>query len=116
MKLNESEFPALVGFDFQIWNTLYDIFGSPYWSSVWCVLVLAKAVIIVCGRSNISWLNYVGASRALPFLQMKYNSLPLLPKVGKAFTIIHSIEIAERRRRLGDAIELFPMIQTARGF
>ncbi|KAI1740769.1 hypothetical protein F4680DRAFT_85982 [Xylaria scruposa] len=115
-KLSEPVFPALAGFDFKIWNELYDIFGASYWSSVHCIpeIVLAKAVIIVCGRSNIRWPNYVGASRALPFLQAKYQQVPLLPRVMKAFTIISSIEIAERRRRLGESIELFPMLQTAR--
>ncbi|KAI1750012.1 hypothetical protein F4782DRAFT_511015, partial [Xylaria castorea] len=115
-KLNEPEFAGLAGLDFKIWNELYDIFGSSYWSSVHCIpeIVLAKAVVIVCGRSNIRWPNYVGASRTLPFLQAKYQQVPLLPSVMKAFTITGSIEIAERRRRLGNSIELFPMIQTAR--
>ncbi|KAI8945709.1 hypothetical protein F4801DRAFT_112161 [Xylaria longipes] len=117
-KLNESEFAGLTGidFDFRIWNELYDIFGSLYWSSVQRIpeIVLAKDVVVVCGRSNIRWHNYIGASRTLPFLQGKYQKVPLLPKVMKAFTIVNSIEVAERRRRLGESIELFPMVQTAR--
>ncbi|KAI0459604.1 hypothetical protein F5B21DRAFT_455401 [Xylaria acuta] len=115
-KLNEAEFASLAGFDFKIWNELYDILGSPYWGSVQCIpeIVLAKDVVIVCGRSNIRWPNYVGASRALPFLQAKYQGVPFLPPVMKAFTVVNSIEVAERRRRLGESIELFPMIQTAR--
>lgn len=113
---NVAEFPSLTGLDFSIWNELYAVFGSPYWSSVQCIpeIVLAKAPVVVCGRSNIRWPNYVGASRALPILQGKYQSVPFLPTVMKGFTVMSAIEIAERRRRLGHSIELLPMIQTAR--
>ncbi|KAI0436494.1 hypothetical protein F4803DRAFT_223246 [Xylaria telfairii] len=115
-KFNEFKFESLAGFDFKIWDELYDIFGSPYWSVVQCIpeIVLAKVAIVVCGRSNIPWANYVGASRALPMLQVKYQKVPLLPHVLKGLTCTNSIEIAVRRRRLGDSIELLPMIQSAR--
>ncbi|KAI0875752.1 hypothetical protein GGS24DRAFT_489096 [Hypoxylon argillaceum] len=62
-------------------------------SSVQCIpeIVLAKVSVIVCGRSNILWPNY-----------------------GRYFPGLPSIEIAERRHRLGESIELSPMIKTAR--
>ncbi|KAI0490303.1 hypothetical protein F4859DRAFT_4922 [Xylaria cf. heliscus] len=113
---NGTDFASLAGFDFEIWKELYNIFGSSYWNSVQCIpeIVLAKVAIMVCGRSNIRWANYFGAARALVILQVKYQQVPLLPSVMKAFTNINSIEAAERRHRLRDSIELFPMIQTAR--
>ncbi|KAJ8104883.1 hypothetical protein ONZ43_g7646 [Nemania bipapillata] len=110
------DFPSLAGFDFDIWNEIYAIFGSPYWSSVQSIpeIVLAEAPVVVCGRSNIRWPNYVGASRAFPILHGKYQKVPFLPTVMKGFTKSSAIEVAERRRRLGQTLQLFPMIQTAR--
>lgn len=112
-EISGSTFPALTGLGFfETWNALYDVFGSAYFSSVQSIpeIVLAKEAFIVCGRSNIRWSNYVGATRALPILQARHVNVPLLPHVIKALTCTNSIEIAERRRRLGDAVELFLMI------
>ncbi|TGJ84082.1 hypothetical protein E0Z10_g4673 [Xylaria hypoxylon] len=116
-EIRGSAFPAITGLDFfKIWDALYDVFGSAYFRSVQCIpeIVLAKEAFVVCGRSNIRWSNYVGATRALAILQARHVKVPLLPHVLKALLCINSIEIAERRRRLGDALELFPMIQSAR--
>ncbi|KAI5924189.1 hypothetical protein F4810DRAFT_719427 [Camillea tinctor] len=114
--LDNRPFDDLNSFDFAHWNDIYAIVGAKYWSSVQCIpeIVLAKLAIIVCGRSNIRWPNYIAASRALAFYQAKFFQVPLLPNVKKGLENANSIELAERRRRLGEPIELFPMIQTAR--
>ncbi|KAI0114549.1 hypothetical protein F4776DRAFT_666695 [Hypoxylon sp. NC0597] len=107
----------LNSFNFNLWREIYDVYGSPYWKSVQCIseIVLARAPIIVCGRSNIRWAQYIASSRAMPVYQAKFFKVPLLPHVMKGFETANEIEIAERRRRLGQSLELLPMIQTARG-
>ncbi|KAI2471070.1 hypothetical protein F4781DRAFT_429649 [Annulohypoxylon bovei var. microspora] len=106
----------LNSFDFAVWREIYDVFGAPYWKSAQCVadIVLAKAPIVVRGRSNIRWHAYIAASRGMPLYQAKFFQVPLLPHVVKGFEIANQIEIAERRRRLGESVELLPMVQTAR--
>ncbi|KAI1771520.1 hypothetical protein F4818DRAFT_454646 [Hypoxylon cercidicola] len=103
-------------FDFAHWRAIYDVFGASYWNSVQCIseIVLARAPLVVCGRSNIRWHAYIAASRAMPFYQAKFFQVPLLPHVVQGFDIANQIEVAERRRRLGESVELLPMIQTAR--
>ncbi|KAI2603061.1 uncharacterized protein GGS25DRAFT_509766 [Hypoxylon fragiforme] len=115
-KLFDCAFDDLNSFDFSHWNVIYDVFGASYWQSVQSVsdIVLAKAPIVVCGRSNIRWHDYIAASRGMPIFQGKFFRVPLLPHVLKGFEIANSIEIAERRRRLNESVELLPMIQTAR--
>ncbi|OTA65985.1 hypothetical protein K449DRAFT_391951 [Hypoxylon sp. EC38] len=107
----------LNSFNFSLWREIRDVYGAPYWKSVQCIseIVLARAPIIVCGRSNIRWAQYIASSRAMPMYQAKFFKVPLLPHVMKGFEIANEIEIAERRRRLGQSLELLPMIQTARG-
>ncbi|KAI1207845.1 uncharacterized protein F4807DRAFT_433485 [Annulohypoxylon truncatum] len=106
----------LDSFDFALWREISAVFGSAYWQSVQAVadIALAKVPIVVCGRGNIHWPGYIAASRAMPFFQAKFFGVPLLPHVMKGFDIANQIEIAERRRRLGESVELLPMVQTAR--
>ncbi|KAI1394825.1 hypothetical protein F4819DRAFT_501525 [Hypoxylon fuscum] len=115
-KLMDCPYNDLHSFDFAHWAVIYDVFGASYWTSVQSIsdIVLARAPVVVCGRSNIRWHAYVAASRALPFYQAKFFQVPFLPHVERGFEIANSIEIAERRRRLSESVELFPMIQTAR--
>ncbi|KAI8630235.1 hypothetical protein F5Y19DRAFT_484120 [Xylariaceae sp. FL1651] len=115
-KLNDCPYGDLNSSDFSVWKDIYDVFSSSYWRSIQCIaeIVLAKLAIVVCGRSNIRWHNYVGASRALPFFQTKFFRVPLLPHVQRSLVVSNAIEIAERRHRLGNTLELFPMMQTAR--
>ncbi|KAI3321693.1 hypothetical protein HD806DRAFT_523665 [Xylariaceae sp. AK1471] len=105
-KIMDCPFDDLNSFDFALCLDIYSVFGSSYWNSMQCIskIVLAKQVIIVCGRSNIRWANFIAASRALPLF------------VQKGWEIISRIAIVERRRRLGEALELFPMIQTAQAY
>ncbi|KAI1654467.1 hypothetical protein F4813DRAFT_209705 [Daldinia decipiens] len=107
----------LDSFNFRHWDNIYDILGSKYWCSVQSIadIVLAKAPIIVCGRSNIPWDAYIAATRAMPYFQLRFFQVPLLPHVFKGYQISTEIEVAARKKRLGEAIELLPMIQTARG-
>ncbi|KAI0121956.1 hypothetical protein F4814DRAFT_445907 [Daldinia grandis] len=116
-RLFDCPYNDLDSFNFRHWDNIYDIFGSKYWRSVQSIaeIVLAKAPIIVCGRSNILWDTYIAATRAMPYFQLKFFQVPLLPHVLKGFQISNEIEIAVRKKRLGEAIELLPMIQTARG-
>ncbi|KAI1645297.1 uncharacterized protein F4817DRAFT_318011 [Daldinia loculata] len=106
----------LDSFNFRHWGNIYDIFGSKYWCSVQAIadIVLAKAPIVVCGRSNIPWDAYIAATRAMVYFQLKFFKVPFLPHVLKGFQISNEIEVAARKKRLGEAVELLPMIQTAR--
>ncbi|KAI2631380.1 hypothetical protein GGS26DRAFT_93582 [Hypomontagnella submonticulosa] len=107
----------LDSFNFRHWRVIYDVFGASYWENVQCIaeIVLAKTPIVVCGRSNIRWPAYILSSRALSIYQAKFFKVPLLPNVMRGFTVANEIEIAMRRRRLGESVELLPMIHTARG-
>ncbi|KAK8093967.1 Heterokaryon incompatibility protein 6- OR allele [Apiospora hydei] len=116
-RLHDCPFDDLHSFNFDLWKVIDGVFGSPYWSSVHAIpdIVSAQLAIVVCGRSNIRWPNYIAAARSYPFFRGKFfGGVPLLPSVQKGFEMANQIEIAERRRRLGQSIELFPMIQTAR--
>ncbi|KAI0165330.1 hypothetical protein GGR52DRAFT_585374 [Hypoxylon sp. FL1284] len=115
-RLHSCPFDDLHSFDFAHWRLVYDVFAASYWRSVHCIpdIVLARAPLVVCGRSNIRWHAYIAASRAMPFFQVKFFQVPLPPRVAQGFEIANSIEVAERRRRLGDSLELLPMIHTAR--
>ncbi|KAK8863062.1 heterokaryon incompatibility protein [Apiospora arundinis] len=116
-RLHDCPYNDLHSFNFDLWKVIDGILGAQYWSSVHSIpdIVSAKLAIIVCGRSNMRWSNYIAASRCYPFLRGKFfGGVPLLPSVQKGFEIANAIELAERRKRLGESIELFPMIQTAR--
>ncbi|KAK7948792.1 uncharacterized protein PG986_009678 [Apiospora aurea] len=116
-RLHDCPFDDLHSFNFDLWKVIDGVFGSPYWSSVHAIpdIVSAQLAIVVCGRSNIRWPNYIAAARSYPFFRGKFfGGVPLLPSVQKGFEMANQIEIAERRRRLEQSIELFPMIQTAR--
>ncbi|OTB00796.1 hypothetical protein M426DRAFT_15151 [Hypoxylon sp. CI-4A] len=109
-------FDDLSSFDFQHWREIYAIFGAPYWTTAQAVaeVTLAKAAVVVCGRGNVRWPEYVASTRALPFFQAKFFQVPLVPSVLKGAGLVNEIEVAARRRRLGESTELLPMIQTAR--
>ncbi|KAK8039630.1 hypothetical protein PG993_008041 [Apiospora rasikravindrae] len=116
-RLHDCPFDDLHSFNFDLWRIIDSIFGNPYWLSVHAIpdIVSAKLAIIVSGRSNIRWPNYIAAARSYPFFRGKFfGGVPLLPSVRKGFEMTNQIEIAERRKRLNQSIELFPMIQTAR--
>ncbi|KAI1087346.1 hypothetical protein F5B19DRAFT_78519 [Rostrohypoxylon terebratum] len=102
--------------DLAVWEEIRAVFGALYWKSVHTIadVVLAKAPIIVCGRSNIRWAQYIAASRAMVFYESYFFGTPMYPQTGKGFDIANQIEVAERRKRLGESVELLPMIQTAR--
>ncbi|KAI5863723.1 hypothetical protein GGS23DRAFT_620545 [Durotheca rogersii] len=132
--LHACPYDDLDSFNFGLWNRIYAIFGAGYWRCVQPVseIVLARApVIVVAGSSSASppetgggggevgggirWRDYIAASRALPFFQARlFGGVPLLPSVMHGFETANTIEIAERRRRLGESVELLPMIGTAR--
>ncbi|RYP49296.1 hypothetical protein DL768_004979 [Monosporascus sp. mg162] len=74
---------------------------------------LARCAVVVQGRGNVRWHDYVGTSHALGFFHTKFfEGVPLPPHVMKSLDVANQIELAERRRRLGETIELLPMIQT----
>ncbi|KAI8958433.1 hypothetical protein F5Y11DRAFT_336184 [Daldinia sp. FL1419] len=114
--LSNCPYNDLDSFNFRLWDTIYDIFGSGYWCSLPSIgdIVLAKAPIVVCGKSNTPWDEYIAAIRAAPYFQAKFFRVPFLPHVLQGFRLAHDIEIAARRKRLGQPVELLPMIQTAR--
>ncbi|KAK8134492.1 HET-domain-containing protein [Apiospora sp. TS-2023a] len=116
-RLNDCPYDDLHSFDFALWKLIDSVLGAPYWASVHTIpdIVSAQLPIIVRGRSNIRWPNYVAASRGYPFFRAKFfGGVPMLPPVQKGFEMVFQIEIAARRKRLGQSVELFPMIQTAR--
>lgn len=115
-RLRSCPFNDLDSFNFTVWREIYNVFGSPYWKSVQCLteIVLAKKAVVVCGRNNMSWENFHHASKAVAIFQGKFFQVPLLPSVIKTLSIVHGIELAERRRRGGESIELYPMMMSAR--
>ncbi|KAK7978103.1 hypothetical protein PG988_005593 [Apiospora saccharicola] len=116
-RLHDCPYDDLHSFDFALWKVIDSVLGAPYWASVHTIpdIVSAQLPIIVRGRSNIRWPNYVAASRGYPFFLAKFfGGVPMLPPVQKGFEMVFQIEIAARRKRLGQSVELFPMIQTAR--
>ncbi|RYP57899.1 hypothetical protein DL770_010553 [Monosporascus sp. CRB-9-2] len=107
----------LRSFDLAHWRAIYDVFSATYWACARCVpeIVLARCAVVVQGRGNVRWHDYVGASRALGFFHARFfEGVPLPPDAMKGLEVANHIELAERRRRLGETIELLPMIQTAR--
>lgn len=106
----------LDSFNFATWKEIYDTFGSSYWRSVQCLpeIILAKKAVVVCGRNNISWDDFHRASKAMPIYHGKFFQVPLLPHAMKGLSIIHGIEVAERRLRANETIELLPMIMSGR--
>ncbi|RYP15876.1 hypothetical protein DL767_010270 [Monosporascus sp. MG133] len=107
----------LRSFDLAHWRAIYDVFSAAYWACARCVpeIVLARCAVVVQGRGNVRWHDYVGASRALGFFHARFfEGVPLPPDAMKGLDVANHIELAERRRRLGETIELLPMIQTAR--
>ncbi|KAI1456232.1 hypothetical protein F4805DRAFT_432913 [Annulohypoxylon moriforme] len=115
-RLHNCSLGDLNSLNFPVWRQIYDVLRAPYWRTVQVVadIVLAPAPVVVCGRGNIRWASYIAATRALPLFQVKFFKVPLAPNVARGFEIANQIEVAERRRRLGESIELLPMVQTAR--
>ncbi|KAL7619768.1 hypothetical protein AAE478_010310 [Parahypoxylon ruwenzoriense] len=115
--LHACPYDDLNSFDFKHWRRVYDVFAAGYWSCVHPIaeIVLARAPVVAQGRSSIRWHDFVAATRALPFYQAKFFGAPILPNVQRGIETANAIEIAERRRRLGESVELLPMIGTARG-
>ncbi|KAK8107255.1 uncharacterized protein PG998_009268 [Apiospora kogelbergensis] len=116
-RLHDCPYDDLHSFNFELWKVIDGILGAKYWVSVHSIpdIVSAKLPIIVLGRSNMRWPNYIAAGRCYQFMRAKFfGAVPLLPSVQKGCDIANQIEIAERRKRLRQSIELFPMIQTAR--
>lgn len=115
-RLRSCPYNDLSSFNFGLWKEIYNIFASPFWTSVQCLpdIVLAKKAVVVCGRSNIPWSDFYSASKALAVFQGKFFKVPLLPNVMKGISVIHGIEIARRRKCAGESVELLPMIMSAR--
>ncbi|KAI1327764.1 hypothetical protein F5Y16DRAFT_370865 [Xylariaceae sp. FL0255] len=99
-----------------LWKEINSIFGAAYWNGVNCVpdIVLSQNPVVGIGQNTISWTGFISALRSLVFLQAKFFGTALPPHVMTGFEVANSIEIATRRRRNGEPVELFPMIQTAR--
>ncbi|RYO75166.1 hypothetical protein DL764_010560 [Monosporascus ibericus] len=116
-RLHDCPSDDLRSFDFAHWHAIYDVFSAAYWACPRCVpeIVLARCAVVVQGRGNVRWHDYVGASRALGFFHARFfEGVPLPPHAANGLNVANQIELAERRRRLGETIELLPMIQTAR--
>ncbi|KAI1385370.1 uncharacterized protein F4822DRAFT_412873 [Hypoxylon trugodes] len=115
-RLVNCAFDDLHSFNFKLWREIGNVFGAPYWGSVQAVsdIVLARCPIVVQGRGSIHWHTYIAAGRAMPLFNTKFFGVPLLPHVHKGLEVANELEIAEFRRRVGESVELMPMVQTAR--
>ncbi len=118
LAVDDGPFDDMRPFDLAHWREIYDVFGAPYWSSARRIaeIVLARSAVVARGRGGrLRWDAFVAASRALVFFHARlFQGIPLPPRAMRGFEIANEIEIADRRRRLGEPVELLPMIVTAR--
>ncbi|KAK5134945.1 hypothetical protein LTR08_005896 [Meristemomyces frigidus] len=98
-----------------LWQTIEKTIDSSYFRSVHAIpdIVLAKKITVASGTSSMNWTDFKAASRAAPLIMAQQINMTLSPDFQKCFELIYSIEIAERRKRAGESIELLPMIQSS---
>ncbi|KAK4547324.1 hypothetical protein LTR36_000980 [Oleoguttula mirabilis] len=99
-----------------LWKSLEAVFESSYFESVQTIpeLMLAKKAIIVAGSSSMSWPDFIAAGRAGLIIMAQQLSKTVSERHKKVFELVGSLEIAARRRREGETLELLPMIQSSR--
>lgn len=99
-----------------LWKEIEAIMSSTYFKSVRSIsdIVLAKETIIVMGESAMNWPAFIGASRAVFMVIGGVLQRQPSEEMKSTFQCISDIEIAQRRHRTDDGIELLPMIQSAR--
>lgn len=99
-----------------LWATMLGVFVSPYFDSVQTVpdIVLSSNTLITSGTSAVAWEDILAATNSL--LVVMGQMLKRVPdeELVNAVSRLHQIEIARRRYRDGETLELLPMIQTAR--
>ena len=99
-----------------VWKAVEDILSSSYFKSIQTIpdIVLAKHAVITVGEHSISWQDVVAASRAaftvIPVASKRYPSEEMI----EVSQLIHALEVAERRQRTKEGLELLPMVQSAR--
>jgi len=100
----------------RVWEVVAATLSSSYFSSVQSIpeIVLAKNVIVASGDSSLTWEDYVSASRSSLFIMAQMLSLPISEAQKSTCILISSLDLADMRKKAGEAIELFPMIQSAR--
>lgn len=98
------------------WKIVEDILSASYFKSLQAIseIVLAKKVLVVSGTSQLDWKDYICASRGSLFIMAQQMCRNISESQKRVFELIASIEVAERRRRQGEPIELLPMIQSSR--
>jgi len=98
------------------WESVAATLSASYFSSVQSIpdIVLARSVNITFGSNSLPWADYVNASRVAPFVMSQLLDLPVPQAQKTCFEQINTLEIAERRKRQSETLELFPMIQQAR--
>jgi len=98
------------------WKTVEEILSTSYFKSLQAIaeIILAKHVFIISGTSKLDWEDYIYACRGSLFIMAQQMHRNISEAQKRGFELISSIEVAERRRRQGEPIELLPMIQSSR--
>ena len=99
-----------------LWDAIRAIYSSSYFSSIQSIpeIVLAKKTLVTVGSASISWQDFVSAQRGLVILMPNKLDMQIDQAMMETFQQVGSIDIACRRRREGESIELLPMIQSSR--
>jgi len=99
-----------------LWNAVTAYLSSSYFSSAHSIpeIVLAKNVIVTSGDSSLPWLAFMSASWSAPFYMAQQLDMAVPQAQQTVFVQIQALNIADRRRRNGESLELLPMIGQAR--
>ncbi|KAK5121031.1 hypothetical protein LTR85_005815 [Meristemomyces frigidus] len=99
-----------------LWRTLESVLEARYFESVQSIpdIVLAKQAVIVIGSRSMKWPDFVAAGKAALIIMAQQLDMSVSERQKKVFELVGSLEIAARRRRDGETLELLPMIQSAR--
>ncbi|KAF2666562.1 hypothetical protein BT63DRAFT_427013 [Microthyrium microscopicum] len=102
--------------DKELWSSVLAIFESPYFESVQTIsdLVLSQDVLITSRSSSIPWIDFKVAFRALVVAMPQMLGEIPSESLQEAFQRVSGIDIAVRRYREDNGLELLPMIQTAK--
>lgn len=98
------------------WKIVARLFGASYFHTVQSIpeILLSKKAVLTSGDKSISWTDFMNASRAAPFVMAQQLGMTVGEEQMEGFSLIASMEIAERRRREDGRLELLPLIHSSR--
>lgn len=99
-----------------LWRSLESIFESSYFESVQSIpdIVLAKKAMVVVGGSSVTWPDFIAAGKASLVIMAQQLGMTVSERHKTVFELVSSLEVATRRKRDGETLELLPMIHSAR--